>query len=337
MMNAFAEALTGQRQAQAQGKNLPTLFPLMKRDARTLVEHPVTIALRDRVGVEPADHLLVFIRSGETLPIRDRAAPILAADGRVSGAVLAFQDNVEASASVRMYDPSVLLSRLTHELKNPLESILGDGHDLLEEAQRRGAVQHQAYLEQLRRSALSTWLLVSNYLDFSRIENGQLRVLKQSVDLNELLQRVEHQYAAEAAHRQIIFESSLEAGLPMIEADPLALERVFANLVHNGLKFTPASGRVTIHSFRHEHVIAAMVTDAGPGIAAEEVPLLFKKYRRTFAPARSHSPDSPDGPPSPGLGLFVANTLVEAHGGRIDVQSAPEQGSRFTVLLPPLA
>ena len=337
MMNAVAETLTGQRQAEAQGKNLPTLFPLMKADARTLVEHPVTIALRDRVGVETADHLLVFIQSGETLPIRDRAAPILAADGRVCGAVLAFQDNVETSSSVRMYDPSALLSRLTHELKNPLESILGDGHDLLEKAQRRGAVQHQAYLEQLRRSALSTLLLVSNYLDFSRIENGHLRVLKQPIDLNELLQRVEHQYAAEAAYRQIIFTSSLEAGLPMIEADPPALERVFANLVHNGLKFTPASGQVTIHSFRHENVIAAMVTDAGPGMAAEEVPLLFKKYRRMFAPASSNSPNSPnrpDDPHGPGLGLFVAHTLVQAHGGRIDVQSAPGQGSRFTVLLP---
>jgi signal transduction histidine kinase len=236
-----------------------------------------------------------------------------------------------------MHDPSAVLSRLTYELKNPLESILGDGHDLLENAQRRGAVQHHAYLEQLRRSALSTLLLVSNYLDFSRIENGQLCLLKQPIDINALLQRVEHQYAAEAAHRQITFESSLEGGLPMIEADPLALERVFANLVHNGLKLTPASGRVTIHSFRHDNVIAAMVTDAGPGIAAEEVPLLFKKYRRMFAPASTANPANLDRSASPGLGLFVANTLVEAHGGRIEVQSAPEQGSRFTVLLPCLA
>jgi signal transduction histidine kinase len=122
-----------------------------------------------------------------------------------------------------------------------------------------------------------------------------------------------------------ILEMCLQEELLPVEGDPLALERVFANLLHNALKFTPRGGKVTIGSAQHNGEARAMITDTGPGIVAEEVSTLFDKYRRT------ESVYSQEGT---GLGLFIVKTLVEAHGGRIEVESRMGQGACFSGCLP---
>ena len=110
--------------------------------------------------------------------------------------------------------------------------------------------------------------------------------------------------------------------------DSTTLERVFANLVHNALKFTPETGRVVVsarpQSAGAEEVLVE-VRDTGPGIAPEELPFLFEKYRRAAATRKQEGT---------GLGLFIVKTLVEAQGGRIEVESRLGSGTCFRVLLP---
>ena len=173
-------------------------------------------------------------------------------------------------------------------------------------------------------SVQMTFSLITNYLDHSRIEAGRLFLAKGPVALDEVLSRVVRQYEAVAARRDITISLQLEPESPLIEGDALALERVFANLVQNAFKFTPNGGHITI-SRRHENgSIAVSVADTGPGIAADDIPLIFERYQQT-ATGRFQV--------GAGLGLFIAKSLVVAHGGLIRVETR-DRGSCFTVLLP---
>jgi len=145
------------------------------------------------------------------------------------------------------------------------------------------------------------------------------------VQINEILKQVETRYVAEAARRNLRLETKLTDNLPLVEGDTSALERVFVNLVHNGLKFTPPGGQVVITSSRHGETVVVSVLDTGPGIPPEEIPALFEKYWRR----KRHSYQ--DGS---GLGLFIVKSLVEAQGGRVEVESTLGMGTCFKVILP---
>jgi len=108
-------------------------------------------------------------------------------------------------------------------------------------------------------------------------------------------------------------------------ADESQMERVVDNLIGNAIKYTPAGGVIRVTTGGHNGHVTVAVRDTGRGIPAHELPHLFEKYRRVRDKHRTEGT---------GLGLFIAKTIVEAHGGQIRVESAPGAGSTFTVLLP---
>src|SRR5262249_33880745 len=121
---------------------------------------------------------------------------------------------------------------------------------------------------------------------------------------------------------------TIDAPLGVISGDAMALERVLTNLVHNALKFTPEGGTVTIRAHRDADAVRVQVSDTGIGIKAEELATIFQPYRRgTLRQPRE----------GVGLGLFIAQSLVSAHRGRIEVESAVDRGTTFTVSLPTAA
>lgn len=217
------------------------------------------------------------------------------------------------------------LSMLTHDIKNPLSSLMGHVDYLLEETAKHDAMKRDEILPWIKSNAFTILSLVNNYLDLSRIEDNQLTLTKDPVSLNDLLSRIGWQYAGEAQHRQITLGLQLQKKPPWVEGDQLALERIFANLAYNALKFTPKQGRVTLSSASRHGEAVVTVADTGPGIPTEEIPLLFGKYQRATAARRK------DGT---GLGLFIVKTLVEAHNGRVEVESKLGSGTRFRVFLP---
>jgi signal transduction histidine kinase len=156
------------------------------------------------------------------------------------------------------------------------------------------------------------------------IESGQLNLTKKSVDLNAVLRWVARQHEVVAERRGITLELRLAPALPAMEGDPLCLERIFANLLHNALKFTPDNGRVTVRSGKAESELAGEVQDTGPGIESHDIGHIFEKYGRAGVASAEGQ----------GLGLFIVKELVEAHRGRIEVESTPGRGSRFSVFFP---
>jgi signal transduction histidine kinase len=218
------------------------------------------------------------------------------------------------------------LTMLTHDIRNPLSVVLGYIDLLQEELTTRPKEDIcREILPRLRSNALTVFSLVDNYLDVSCLEDRPFHLTKETIDLNSLLSRVGHHYEIEARRRRLTLLFSLQQELPTVQGNLVALERVMSNLIHNALKFTAEQGRVTISSTRTAHEIVTSISDTGLGIASEDIPLLFEKYRRI-----EHA-DTQEGN---GLGLFIVKALVEAHGGRIEVQSILNQGSCFSIFLP---
>lgn len=166
--------------------------------------------------------------------------------------------------------------------------------------------------------------MLSDLLDLARLEGGQLELRWERRDARDLCRDVVELYRSASASHEISL-SAPEEPAP-IRCDPLRIEQVMNNLVANAIKYSPAGGAVRVVVSSSGEEIRVAVSDEGVGIAKEEQGKLFQPYAR--------APSSRDVAAGVGLGLWAARRLVEAHGGRIELQSAPGAGSTFTVHLP---
>jgi signal transduction histidine kinase len=249
--------------------------------------------------------------------------------GRISGELLerALRHAVERKRIERKLarQREEFVAMLTHDIKSPLHVVIGAADMLLEETKKGSNMREQALIRNLIDSALTINSLVVNYLDFTKIEAVGVDLNKHKLALSDILSRLHRRYSTSAQRRGLALKFELETGLPAIDGDPVALERVFANLISNAIKFTPRNGRITVNARPVAHGLIVAVIDTGPGIKPSELPFIFAKYRRASNTSRQ------DGA---GLGLFIAKSLIEAHGGRIDVHSDPGRETRFEVFLP---
>jgi len=272
----------------------------------------------------PMVTLRILLQSGEYLVGEFVATPQMQG-GAVVGA-LGIARNITARKELERQRAEFLMM-LAHDIKSPLGNILGYIALLLDQVKERSATgEEENILLRLQSNAVTLHSLVTNYMELSRIEAGRLTLGKQPLAVNDLLRRVGQQYEGESQRRRITLEFHLQEELPAIEGDALALERIFANLLHNALKFTPELGRITVSSARQrDEMVVVAVADTGPGLAEEEVATIFEKYRQASSTTLQAGT---------GLGLSIVKALVEAHGGWVEVNSTPGQGTSFMVFLP---
>jgi PAS domain S-box-containing protein len=262
-------------------------------------------------------------RDGSIVPVEIRASLPRDREGQPIG-TLAIVRDISARKALEQ-QRGEFLAMLTHDIKSPLSVVLGYADLLIEEGANQTVEEREKDLYQLRENVRTVFSLVDNYLNLSQVEDGRLTLHKKPVELNALLTQVGHRYETEARQRNIELKFDLQKELPPVEGDPLALARVVGNLLYNALKFTPQDGNVTVSSSRRNGEIIASVSDTGPGIPSEEIPSLFEKYRRGSTSRNVEGT---------GMGLFIVKALVEAHGGHIEVKSAPQKGANFSVVLP---
>jgi len=220
------------------------------------------------------------------------------------------------------------LAILSHELRNPLNVILGYSEVLL----RNDEVQQSAFLKRaveiLRRNAEAQSQLVSDLLDLSRLHTGKLSLNLEAVSLTKAVHNAVETVRTEAAFKNIEISINALDEVLFVEADPLRLEQVVWNLLNNAVKFTPAGGRVSVDLSRAEDKAVVMVKDNGQGIDPEFAPHLFEMFRQADATSsRRHG--------GMGIGLALVQQLVALHNGSVSMYSAGQgHGAEFTIRLP---
>jgi signal transduction histidine kinase len=215
------------------------------------------------------------------------------------------------------------LAMLRHDINNPIAAALGAAELIGEELRERGVDDLEPLARSLAESLEAVVDLVSNYLHMAAIDSGAPRLNVEAIDLGELVGSVVEQLRVQAAEKDLTV--TCHGACADARADRRQLARVVTNLVSNAIKYTPASGRIDVSVAAAGTGPAIRVADSGYGLTVEDQQRLFTKYGR-FHRDR--------GIPGTGLGLYISKAIVEAHGGRIDVESAPGRGTAFTVRLP---
>lgn len=276
-----------------------------------------------------------FLARGMTQPLRDMAeaagsmargdyrqrVDVLSRDevGQLAQAFNRMSGEMEGVERLR-HD---LVANVSHELKTPISALRARLENLLDGVEKPSPEVLAVMLNQSERLSR----LVDQLLDLSQLESGAVPLSREPVRLAPLVRRVAGDVSASRPDRAVEVRSEVPGDLPLVDADPERLHQVLFNLLDNAYRFTPAGGVVTVRAAREDGALRVSVEDTGPGIPAEHLPLVFERFYRAD-PSRSRE----DG--GTGIGLAIVRSVVEAHGGRISVESAVGKGATFSFVLP---
>ncbi len=225
---------------------------------------------------------------------------------------------------------SSFLSHVSHELRTPLTSVKGYVENLLDGLTGPLNSKQQRYLERISENLARLIRMITDLLDRTRIETGQLALSPAEVDLERCVADIIEQLRPLAREKQQILTSHYPPSTLIVWVDRDRLIQILTNLVHNAVKFTPAEGRIEVSVSAFDRAFATIcVRDTGPGIPREALEKIFDPFYRTAQGRQQVTTGQ-----GLGLGLSIVKTLVELHSGRIDVRSEPGQGSEFSVTLP---
>jgi signal transduction histidine kinase len=216
-----------------------------------------------------------------------------------------------------------LVANVSHELKTPITAIRAHLENLLDGVEQPAPETLQVMLAQSERLGR----LVEQLLDLSRLESGEVPLQREDVTLEPLVEQVVSEIEVARPERGVRLERELAEDLPAVDADRERVHQVLFNLVDNAVRFTPPGGEVKVSAYRHNGSVEVRVADTGVGIPAEHLPRLFERFYRVDT-ARSRE----DG--GTGIGLAIARSVVEMHGGHIRAESELGRGSTFTFDLP---
>jgi len=227
----------------------------------------------------------------------------------------------EAQQATRARDE--ILAVVAHDLRNPLNTVMMAA-GLMLESSSPDRPQERRQVEIVRRAADRMNRMIQDLLDVRRMESGQLWLDPKPESVSAIVCDTIEMLRPLAAGSSIRIESHVTPDLPAVMADASRISQVLSNLVGNALKFTPRDGLISITGERVEGEVRFAVIDTGPGIPAEQVPHIFGRFWQAKASDRRGI----------GLGLAIAKGIVEAHGGRIWVESSVGLGSTFYFTLP---
>lgn len=275
---------------------------------------------------------MVQVRSeptGEPVPVRtmDEVGTLTVAFndlvGRFSAAEQSYRMDLERVRAADR-DRAAFLAAVSHELRSPLNAILGFADILTTEVDGPLDPSTREEVEQIRGSGQHLHDLINDILEFSALESGQLKLTRGRVDMTQLAAEVVREASVLVGTRALAVR--YEATEPvMAHADPKRTRQILTNLVANAVKFTQR-GEVVVSVTREGRYARVTVRDTGPGISAAERAMIFEEYKQAGDERRRKR--------GTGLGLAIARRLVLMHGGMIQVESDIGQGSTFKVMLP---
>ena len=301
-VNELAESLIGATKAELIGAGVASVFKTTS-DEQPLLAADAWIRFIGREGGVELLH-----RNGSALPVE------VVVFATKTGASVVLVRNERIRDSLREED----MAEIVHDLKNPLSTIAIDAQAL---GYRQNTIVTPSQVWRIERNVAYMDRLVHELLDLCALDTGSFKLERHPVELRGLLERVLDR-ALPAQQRARVYLDAYEQ--VVVACDEYRIERVIANLVENAIKYTPPATDIIVRMRTRYPIATVSVIDSGPGLSPVECERVFDKFKRASTGRCSGS----------GLGLYVSRKIIDAHGGRLSVESVPGVGSRFFFELP---
>lgn len=253
--------------------------------------------------------------------------PVLGEKNEVIGHMLVLHDITQEKRLEQMKDD--LVSMIVHDLKNPLAGVLGFAEIMHARAKKQGLTEFEQLLQKILYQANTLLDMVNNILEVHKMEDGSMEIQKDVAHLATLASHAIRQVEMSAKQKEITLSTDMPPDMPPILVDQTKIIRLIANILSNGIKYTPEKGSIRIHATVREDDILIGISDTGKGIPAEYLGSIFERFAQIDRKQQGKAA-------SVGLGLYFCKLVVEAHGGKIWAESEPGKGSTFYFTLPNL-
>lgn len=270
--------------------------------------------------------LTAFMATSITARLRARESEIL----RLSASLRQHAEDLErAYEALRQVEQgkSDYLHRVAHHLRSPLATVENLLAVIAEGRTGEIPARSQEMLARARARVRNMLDLARDLLTLSRSREAVMMVARRPVDIGALIAEVLRDYQGQAAEASVALDVSVEPDLLQVAGDPESLAELLDNLVSNAIKYTPAGGQVRVTAARQGDEVVLAVSDTGIGVPPEERERVFEEFYRATNARET-------GKEGTGLGLSIVRAIVDAHQGRIEVESDPGRGSTFRALLP---
>jgi two-component system phosphate regulon sensor histidine kinase PhoR len=284
--------------------------------------YPLATVLVD--GEPRTSELLVVEANGDRRCVSGTFSPIRDPETGETTFVLAILRDITQQKEIEQMQRD-FVSIVSHELRAPLTAIRGFAKTLVVKDEELSPATRREFLSTVNEQAERLARLVDDLLQVSRIDAKRVRVEWTEVDIDAVIHDLMNQFHSKWGSRRLIIDTA--RGLPLLRADRSKLEEILINLVDNAIKYSPASTPVRVAARLVGDDVEVAIQDRGFGIAPDDAAQLFQKFHRVTTAATRDIGGS-------GLGLYIVKGLVEAHGGRVWVESVPGAGSTFSFTMP---
>jgi signal transduction histidine kinase len=261
-------------------------------------------------------------RPGQTpLPIGISYAPLLSPEGHLLNIIMTVRDNTRFRQADDLQ--STFISIISHELKTPVALIKGYVATLRRDDARWEKQVVNDSLAVIEEETDHLTALIDDLLDASRLQTGGLSLKRSDINLPVIVEHLVERYRTQSSKHEFIVD--LPPDFPILLADEERLRQVISNLLSNAIKYSQG-GRIVVSGQVRADKVIVCINDEGPGIAQGDLPHIFDRFYR--------APEEAKKTKGAGLGLYLARSIIEAHGGQIWVESKPAHGTRFCFSLP---
>jgi PAS domain S-box-containing protein len=322
--NKFMERLLGMGRRDLYLKPIESLYPADEWEK-----------IRDcnvrQKGMQHHLETRMFRKDGKLIDVDMSLSVLTDPDGKITGSIGVITDVTERrEAEERAKEAAELKSQfvatVSHELRTPLNAVKEGVAIVLDEVTGRLNVDQKKFLDIAKRNVDRLGDLITDILDFQKLEADRMKLDLQTNSIDEVLSDVRETMALYARKNQVELSFGTAKDMPRARFDRAKIIQVLTNLIGNAIKFTPQGGRVSVNVQQQNEDWVISVSDTGMGIPKEALPKIFERFYRVNRPGTEIQ--------GTGLGLAIVHKIVTMHGGRIDVQSEPDRGTVFTVFLP---